>query len=70
MYIVELIIKFIRGKKYKKITPDYDPENNENIEEKPDECEHFFMPLDDSNEFFACKYCGIIINAKDLGKGK
>ena len=66
MYIFEWITQFIKGKKYKKITPDYTPDKNEDILENPNECEHFFMPLDGSNEYFACKYCGLVVPKSKL----
>ena len=66
MYIFEAIIKFIKGKKYQKLTPDYNPEVEEDIIENPQECEHLFMPLDSSNEFFGCKYCGFVVPKSKL----
>lgn len=66
MYIFEAIIKYIKGKKLEKIYSDYIPED---ITEKPQDCEHLFMPLDTSKELFACKYCGTIVS-KDKLKDK
>ena len=67
MYIIELIVNFLKGKKYKKLTK-YDP-----LEIMPDDfvqgfesCEHLFMPLDSSNEMFACKYCGLVVPRSKL----
>lgn len=68
MYIFELIVRYIKGKKYKKQTPDYTPDKTEDILENPEECEHFFMPLDESREYFACKYCGLVVSHKELKK--
>ena len=66
MYIFELIIRYIKGKKYKKLTPDYSPDKSEDIVEKPENCEHFFMPLDSSGEYFACKNCGLVVQKSEL----
>lgn len=68
MYIFEWIYNYIRGKKYKRITPDYSPDTQENIIETPEECEHLFLPLDNSGEYFACKYCGLTVNKTELNK--
>ena len=61
MYIFELFIKIFKGKKYKKLIPEYTPETDGDLIENPDECEHLFMPLDESNEYFACKICGLVV---------
>lgn len=66
MYIFELLVKIFKGKKYKKLIPDYTPETNGDLIEKPEECEHFFMPLDDSQEYFGCKYCGLVVPKNKL----
>ena len=68
MYIIELITKYIKGKKYQKLTPDYTPDKTEDITENPNECNHFFMPLDSSEEYFACKNCGLIVPKENLKK--
>ena len=68
MYIFELIARYIKGKKYKKQSPDYSPDKAEDILENPDECEHFFMPLDADNEYFACRNCGLVIPKNKLKK--
>lgn len=67
MYIIELIIKYLKPKKYKaKYT--YDPleQDSTALEENSDNCEHLFLPLDSSNENFACKYCGLIVPKEKL----
>jgi hypothetical protein len=69
MYIIELIIKYLKGKKYTtknkynpiEIIPD-------GLEEKPEDCEHLFMPLDSSEEIFGCKYCGLVVSKENLKK--
>ena len=67
MYIFEWIIKFIKGKTYK-VAPktDFIPSDGEDLIENPNECEHIFMPLDSSEEFFACKYCGMVVSKDKL----
>lgn len=67
MFIFEWISKFIKGKTYKaSVRTDYIPSDGEGLLEDPKECEHIFMPLDSSEELFACKYCGIIIRKENL----
>lgn len=70
MYIFELIVQYIKGKKYKKLR-EYNPVELEpdGLAENPEDCEHLFMPLDSSNEMFACKYCGLVVS-KDKLKNK
>ncbi len=66
MYIFELITKkFIRNKKKEK-GENYNPEGKENIIEDPQDCEHLFLPIDSTNEYFACKYCGIVVHKDKL----
>ena len=64
MYIFELFSKIFKGKTYKSnIT--YDP--NRKFEEIAiEDCNHVFMPLDISNEYFACKYCGLVVDKNNL----
>jgi hypothetical protein len=67
MYIFELITKYLQPKKYKKLY-NYDPMNTPE-ELSTEDCEHFFQPLDSSKEYFACKYCGLVVpkdKLKDL----
>ena len=67
MFIFEWIAKFIKGKSYKQsVRTDYIPSDGEDLLKTPDECEHTFMPLDSSEELFACKYCGIVVNKENL----
>lgn len=33
----------------------------EDITENSENCEHLFMPLDASGEYFACEYCGLVV---------
>ena len=66
MYIFELIARALNKKPQKK-SQDFDP--LENAQEIQEECEHLFLPLDSSNEYFACKYCGLVV-PKDKLKNK
>ena len=67
MYIFELIFKFFRRKK-KYNTQDFEPITlkTDGLIEDSNECMHLFMPLDSSNEFFACKHCGLVVPKKEL----
>ena len=71
MYIFELIINYLKGKKY---TPHnkYNPLENlpDGLEENSEDCEHLFMPIDSSNQIFACKYCGLVVSADKLKPDK
>ena len=69
MYIFELLTKIFKGKKYKKMFT-YQADYKDDITENPDDCEHFFMPLDSTNEMFACKYCGLVIPKDKLHNKK
>ena len=66
MYIFELITQLL--KKEKDPARTYDPLENSFAENNlpPEECEHLFLPLDSSNEYFACKYCGIVVPKEKL----
>ena len=68
MYIIEILIKIFKGKKYKKLIPEYTQTIDGNLIEDPDDCEHLFMPLDESKEYFACKNCGIVVSKEKLKK--
>jgi hypothetical protein len=48
----------------------YQADYKDDITENPDDCEHFFMPLDSTNEMFACKYCGLVIPKDKLNNKK
>lgn len=67
MYIFELIVQYLKGKKYKK-SVEYNPLEvvPDGLEENSEICEHLFMPLDSSNELFACKYCGLVVPREKL----
>lgn len=69
MYIFELIAQAFKQKK--RVPNYYNPLEQQDQElNSPDEsCEHLFLPLDSSNEYFACKYCGIVV-PKDKLKNK
>ena len=56
---------------WKKIFPnkldseyDYNPLNQENLEEDEESCEHEFMPVDSTGETLACIKCGFIVQRK------
>lgn len=67
MYIFEWLIKYIKGKSFNAtVRTDFIPKDGEDLLENPNECEHVFMPLDSSEEIFACKYCGIVIKKENL----
>ena len=67
MFIFEWIAKFIKGKTYKPfVRTDYIPSDGEDLLENPNDCEHVFMPLDSSNEIFACRYCGMLVRKEYL----
>lgn len=65
MYIFELIYQYLKPKKYTAKTK-YNPLETEELIEDSDSCEHLFLPLDSSNENFACKYCGLIVPKEKL----
>ena len=64
MYFLELITKWINGKKYER-KDKFDPFLQDDIE-NPEICEHIFLPLDSSEEIFACSQCGLVVNKEDL----
>lgn len=64
MYIIELLIKFIKGKNYNKTFPDINQETMS--DNSVQECTHFFMPLNNDKDFFACKHCGIVVSKEQL----
>lgn len=63
MYLLELITKYIQGKKYKRQN-DFDPFAQDEVEEEC--CEHVFLPVDSTGEVLACSKCGLVVNKKDL----
>lgn len=65
MYILELLIQAFKGKK-KPIRNEYNPLETDNLLENSENCEHLFMPLDSSNTYFACKYCGLVVPKEKL----
>ena len=68
MYIIELLIKIFKGKKYKKLIPEYTSETDGDLIEDSENCEHLFMPIDESNDYFACKLCGLVVPKNKLTK--
>ena len=66
MYIFELIFNIF--KKKKKPISTYNPVDTDGteLEENSEDCEHLFMPWDSSNEYFACKYCGLVVHKSKL----
>ncbi len=66
MYIFELFYKIFKGKDYYKRPPkDFSAQE---LEQDPSDCEHFFMPLDTSEEYFACQNCGLVVSKEELEK--
>ncbi len=65
MYILELLIQAFKGKK-RPIRKGYNPLETDNLLEDSENCEHLFMPLDSSNTYFACKYCGLVVPKEKL----
>ena len=66
MYILELIYEYLKNTKIKQ--KKYDPMYQEDLEKDEKECNHCFLPLDSSGEFFACKYCGLVVPKDKLIK--
>jgi len=68
MYIFELIAELFK----KKETPEenYIPpiDDLNYTSENPQNCKHFFMPIDSTNTMFACKNCGLVISKENLLK--
>lgn len=60
MYIFELIVKLFSPKKTEHV------QTLEYQDEKTDDCEHIFLPVDSSQEVLACCKCGLVVNKKDL----
>lgn len=67
MYIIELLVDFLKGKKYQP-SHRFDPleSSKTDLIEDSDNCEHLFLPLDSSKEYFACKYCGLVVPKNKL----
>lgn len=53
MYIIELIAKMIRDRKYK-------PENDA-PEEENEQCNHVYFAIDSTSDYLACNKCGNVI---------
>ena len=64
MYLIELFVKLFKRKK-KKINLSFDPFSQEKSDDT-EKCEHIFLPVDSSEEIFACSKCGLVVNRKDL----
>jgi PHP family Zn ribbon phosphoesterase len=58
MYIFEIIAKFLKDRKVKKISMQYeiDPE-----EDDFESCEHIYVAIDSTKDYFACTKCGHVI---------
>ncbi len=63
MYIFELIAQAFKNKKQPK--DEFNPLEPQQDEEY-EKCNHLFMPLDSSGEYFACKYCGLVVPKNKL----
>lgn len=70
MYIIEKILKlyFKYRKKEKEIIINNDREEVEL--EDVITCKHHFMPIDSTNQIFACSKCGYLVTKKRLTKEK
>ena len=65
MYIFELITRLF--KPHGKVSDSQDfIVKEDGLVENSEECEHLFMPLDSSNEYFACKNCGMVVSSQEL----
>ncbi len=66
MYIFEVLFNAFKRKKYQ--TNSFNLlENNQAVNDDDTEiCEHLFLPLDSTNELFACKYCGLVVEKDKL----
>ena len=64
MYIFELLVKWINPNKKYERKNSYDP-FAEDVQED-DTCEHIFLPLDSSEEMFACTKCGLVVKREEL----
>lgn len=67
MYIFELLYKIFK-KKPSIVNSEFEPimAKTDGLIEDSQDCNHLFMPLDSSNEMFACKHCGIIAHKSQL----
>ena len=65
MYLVELIVRWIFPNKKYQAKRKFDPFAQDDID-TPVDCEHIFLPIDSSEEVFACSKCGLVVNKKDL----
>ena len=67
MYIFELLFKTFKKNKRNKFE-EFEPimANTDGLIEDSQTCQHLFMPLDSSNEMFACKHCGLIVPKEHL----
>lgn len=66
MYILELLFNAFKSKKYIKNAFNPAENNPDGLILSPQDCEHLFLPLDSSNEMFACKYCGLVVEKEKL----
>jgi len=64
MYIFELIVNAFKSKKYHRF--EYSEPSFSGVDDEAENCEHCFLPLDSSNEVFACKYCGLVVPREKL----
>ena len=66
MYIFELLVQAFKGKKYIKKSVNPLEDISKTQEEEEEDCNHCFFPLDSSQEYFACKFCGKIVHKSKL----
>lgn len=57
MYIIEIIAKFFLNRKTKKFSIIEEIE----FEEENESCEHIYIAIDSTKDYFACTKCGNVI---------
>ena len=67
MYILELVYRFFNKNK-RDFNQDFEPimSRTDGLIEDSEDCVHLFMPLDSTNELFACKHCGLVVQKEKL----
>lgn len=72
MYIIELLVKYLKKDRFMEVLDEHDSNNAQNPleiipeEEGSENCEHIFMPIDSTGEILACSKCGLVVNKKNL----
>jgi hypothetical protein len=60
VYIIEILVKFFQERKNKKNIP-IDLENIEAEEVYDENCEHMYVAIDSTQDYFACSKCGNVV---------